>query len=233
MFVTVTRYSSSEPGSAGPPPTTTTCFVIVSCCASPTTTTVGSGPVAGLPSPSVSRSGASLLPTTAWLLISVPPGTPAFTSSRNWITALWPASSAPIAMPAASGETPPSGCPTGAPFSVVVFATYVVFAGTESVTTRPVTGTAPWLKTVIVYRSSSPGSTMPAVPPSANSATCFGANSSGRLPTTSRVGSSGIGVVGSSEGWSETPPAIALTKPWFEITVPSTTPGSTITSNAI
>ena len=32
-------------------------LVIVSCCALPTTTTVGSGPVAGLPSPSVSRFG--------------------------------------------------------------------------------------------------------------------------------------------------------------------------------
>ena len=36
-------------------------FVIESCWPTPTTTTVGSGPVAGLPSPSVSRFGSSAL----------------------------------------------------------------------------------------------------------------------------------------------------------------------------
>ncbi len=52
-FVTMTVYSTVEPGNSGPPPTTAICLVIVSCCAGPTITTVGSGPVAGLQSPSV------------------------------------------------------------------------------------------------------------------------------------------------------------------------------------
>ena len=39
-----------------------------------------------------------------------------------------------------------------------------------------------------------------------------------------------MGVRGSSEGWSETPPSTALTKAWLEITVPSITPASTTTS---
>ena len=45
-------------------------------------------------------------------------------------------------MPEASGATPPSGRPTGSAFKVVEFATYVVFAGTESVRTTPVAGIA-------------------------------------------------------------------------------------------
>ncbi len=65
MFVTRTRYSSVEPASTGPPPTTVTCFVIASCWALPTTTTVGSGPVAGLPSPSVRVVGTSFVFTIA------------------------------------------------------------------------------------------------------------------------------------------------------------------------
>jgi hypothetical protein len=109
MFVTRTRYSSVEPASAGPPPTTTTCLVIESCCPFPTTTTVGSGPVAGLPSPSVSSVGTWSLRTVAWLLITVPPGTPAFTWRLNSTTALWPGAIVPITTPATSGETPPSG----------------------------------------------------------------------------------------------------------------------------
>src|SRR5262245_50373800 len=159
MLTTVTTYSSCEPGSAAPPPTTATCFVIDSCWALPTTTTVGSGPVAGLPSPSVSRLGTWLLRTTAWLLMIVPPGTPAFTCRLYWTTALRPGLSVPpaapgsggvrslelIGMPAVSGATPPSGRPTGRPFRVVESATYVVFAGTASVTTAPVVGTAPLL----------------------------------------------------------------------------------------
>ena len=83
MFVTRTTYSSTAPGSAAPPPTTVTCFVIESCWPAPTTTTVGSGPVAGLPSPSVSRSGSSTLSTTAWLLIRVPAGVPGLTRRSN------------------------------------------------------------------------------------------------------------------------------------------------------
>jgi hypothetical protein len=62
--------------STAPPPTTVTCLEMESCWPAPTTTTVGSGPVAGLPSPSVSRSGRSTLSTTAWLLIRVPAGCP-------------------------------------------------------------------------------------------------------------------------------------------------------------
>ncbi len=53
------------------------------------------------------------------------------------------------------------------------------------------------------------------------------------MPTTLRVGSSGIGVRGSSDGRSSTPPRGALTKPWFERIVPSGTPALTTTSKTI
>src|SRR5256885_5501042 len=43
----------------------------------------------------------------------------------------------------------------------------------------------------------------------------------------SRVGSLGAGVRGSSDGWSTMP--VALTKPWFEMIVPSGTFGFTTT----
>ena len=82
-FVTCTTYSSVAPASAGPSPTTLTFFVILSSCRLPTTTTVGSGPVAGLPSPSVSRSGNSAVSTTAWFTITVPGGTPSLTRRSN------------------------------------------------------------------------------------------------------------------------------------------------------
>src|ERR671922_1241422 len=49
----------------------------------------------------------------------------------------------------------------------------------------------------------------------------------------SRVGSSGAGVSGSSDGWSTMPFPVALTKPWFEMIVPSGTFGFTTTSNVI
>ena len=137
MFTTLTRYSSVEPGSAGPPPTTRTCFVIESCCTAPTTTTVGWAPFPGLPSPSVSRLGCPVLVTTAWLLISVPAGVPALTRRSYWRVAVAPGEIVPapgpgsggvrsdelMLMPEASGATPPSGCPTGSPFNCVVFAT--------------------------------------------------------------------------------------------------------------
>src|SRR5258705_426295 len=113
--------------------------------APPTTTIVGSGPVAGLPSPSVSRFGVSFVVTVAWLLITVPFATPAFTWRLKPTTALWPGAISGIGIPAESGATPPSGWPNGAPFSVVELATYVVFAGTLSVSTIPVAGTAPVL----------------------------------------------------------------------------------------
>src|SRR5262245_32154440 len=159
MFVTRTRYSSWPPASAAPPPTTATCLVMVSCWALPTTITVGSGPVVGSPSPSVGSGGSWTVLTTPWLLISVPAGTPALTCTSNVITALAPTESVPppgpgsggvrsdelIPMPATSGETPPSGCPTASPFRLVVFATYVVFVGTASVKTALVAGTAPVL----------------------------------------------------------------------------------------
>jgi hypothetical protein len=48
-------------------------------------------------------------------------------------------------MPDASGDTPPSGCPTGSPFRVSESGTQVVFAGTASVSTTPVAGIDPWL----------------------------------------------------------------------------------------
>ena len=112
-------------------------MVIESCWASPTTTTVGSGPVAGSPSPSVSRSGSSVLPTTAWLEISVPAGVPGSTRRSNCRTAVAPAETVPAptagnggvrsdeltSMPEASGDAPPSGWPTGRPFNSVESAT--------------------------------------------------------------------------------------------------------------
>ena len=79
MLATKTVYSSCEPGSAAPPPTTVTSFAIESCWPPPTTTTVGSGPVAGLPSPSVRTFGSSAVVTRAWFVMSVPAGVPAFT----------------------------------------------------------------------------------------------------------------------------------------------------------
>ena len=163
-FVTRTSYSSCPPASAAPPPTTATCLSIMSCWPLPTTTTVGSGPVAGLPSPSVSRFGSSALPTTAWFMISVPAGVPASTCRSNSITALSPGFSVPalrpgnggvrsddeIPMPAASGETPPSGTPTGRPLSRSESGTQVVFAGTLSISVAAVAGMAPVLLTLIV-----------------------------------------------------------------------------------
>ncbi len=68
---------------------------------------------------------------------------------------------------------------------------------------------------------------------STRSAAAFGANRSGALPTTSRVGSSGTAVPGSSDGTSVTSADSALTKPWFAMIVPSTTPASIVTSNVI
>src|SRR5881397_168228 len=49
----------------------------------------------------------------------------------------------------------------------------------------------------------------------------------------SRVGSLGAGVRGSSDGWSTIPLPAAVTKPWFEITVPSATFWFTTTSNVM
>ena len=136
-FWTRIVYSSVEPASAGPPPTTATPFVMRSSCKLPTTTTVGSGPVAGLPSPSVSLLGTSALVTTAWFAMTVPGGTPSFTRKSNCTTAISPPASVPApgpgsggvrpaelrSMPATSGETPPSGWPTGKPFKVSESAT--------------------------------------------------------------------------------------------------------------
>src|SRR5688572_402957 len=64
---------------------------------------------------------------------------------------------------------------------------------------------------------------MPGDTPSTWSAAVLTANRNGRSPTRSRVGSSTAAVSGSSDGRSSTPPAGALTKPWFEMIVPSTT----------
>ena len=158
-FVTSTVYSSVAPGIAGPPPTTPTCFTILSVCRLPTTTTVGSGPVAGLPSPSVSTFGSSALETVAWFEITVPGGTPSFTRRSNWTMAVWPGDTVPApgagsggvrfdeltSMPAIIGDTPPSGRPTASPFSVIESATYVVFAGTTSRSTTCVIGDRPLL----------------------------------------------------------------------------------------
>src|SRR3990170_724164 len=131
MFVTRTRYSSVAPAAAGPPPTTATSLVIVSCWVLPTTTTVGSGPVDGLPSPSVSTLGNSAVRTTAWLRMIVPVAVPSFTRRSNCTTACELGESVPSPAtgnggvrsaeltytPAASGDDPPSGCPTGKLFS--------------------------------------------------------------------------------------------------------------------
>ena len=119
MFVTVTRYSRVEPGTAGPPPTTTTSFVIVNCWTAPTTTTVGWAPFAGLPSLSVSSCGSSAVSTAAWLTIKVPSGVPRLTRSSYSTTADAPGAIVPMSMPAANGEAPPSGRPNGALFNSV------------------------------------------------------------------------------------------------------------------
>ncbi len=161
-FVTTTLYSSVAPAIAGPPPTTATNFVILSVCRLPTTTTVGSGPVAGLPSPSVSTFATSALVTVAWFEITVPGGTPSFTRRSNCTTAISPGESVPppgsgggrfvelTSKPAISGDTPASGRPTGRPLSVIESATYVVFAGTTSRSTACVIGNWPLLWILIV-----------------------------------------------------------------------------------
>src|SRR5512143_2158099 len=164
MFTACTTYSSVAPAIAGPPPTTDTAFVIRSVCTLPTTTTVGSGPVAGLPSPSVSTLRSSALDTVAWFVISVPGGTPALTRRSNCTVAISPGDTVPApaagnggvrfdeltSRPAISGDTPPSGRPTGRPFSVIESATYVVFAGTTSRSTTCVDGSLPLLRIRIV-----------------------------------------------------------------------------------
>ncbi len=63
------------------------------------------------------------------------------------------------------------------------------------------------------------------------SCACFVANSSGTLPTTSRVGSLTIGVRGSSDGTSTITGAVAFTNAWFEMIVPSARSGYVVTSN--
>src|SRR5688572_14759440 len=74
---------------------------------------------------------------------------------------------------------------------------------------------------------------MPGDVPSTWSAADFTANRKGTAPTMSRVGSSAVGVRGSSDGMSNTLAAGALTKPWFEITVPSSALASTRTTKTI
>src|SRR6266516_4713609 len=49
----------------------------------------------------------------------------------------------------------------------------------------------------------------------------------------SSVGSLAVGVSGSSDGWSTMPFPVALTKPWFEMIVPSGIFGFTTTSNVM
>src|SRR5262245_3803227 len=49
----------------------------------------------------------------------------------------------------------------------------------------------------------------------------------------SRVGSFGSGVSGSSDGWSTIPLPDAVTKPWFEITVPLAAFGLMTTLNVM
>ena len=106
-FVACTTYSSVAPASAGPPPTTETLFVMRISCRLPTTTTVGSGPVAGLPSPSVKRSGSSAVSTTAWFAITVPGGVPSLTRRSNVTTAVWPGMTVPAAGAATSSRRRP------------------------------------------------------------------------------------------------------------------------------
>src|SRR5262245_48838804 len=74
---------------------------------------------------------------------------------------------------------------------------------------------------------------MPGEPKSPNRTPRFSAYSTGRPPTMSIVGSLGAVVRGSSEGESTIPLLAAVTKPWFEITVPLTTFGFTTTSNVM
>src|SRR5258706_3221070 len=103
MFTTLTRYSSVDPGRAGPPPTTVPCFVMDSCWTAPTTTTVGWAPFAGLPSPSVSRVACPVLVTTAWLLIRVPAGVPGLTVRSYCRTAVAPGEIVPAPGPGSGG----------------------------------------------------------------------------------------------------------------------------------
>src|SRR5437899_11977731 len=60
---------------------------------------------------------------------------------------------------------------------------------------------------------------------------CFAEECTGGVPTISCVGSLGTGVRGSSDGWSTMP--VALTKPWFEMIVPSGVFGFTTTLNVM
>ena len=69
--------------------------------------------------------GSSVLATLPWLLMTVPPTTPAFTRASKVITALERGAMVPLAAdgeftrrPAASGDVPPSGRATGVPLSV-------------------------------------------------------------------------------------------------------------------
>ena len=83
-----------------------------------------------LPSASVSWFGKAVPATVPWLLMTVPAATPAFTRASKVIVTLVRGASVPAAldgeftaMPRISGDTPPSGWATGAPFSVTVSAT--------------------------------------------------------------------------------------------------------------
>ena len=97
--------------------------------------------------------------TRAWFVISVPEAVPASTIKSKVTTAEAPRESWPspvsgsggvrslelIGIPTASGELPPSGWPTGSPFSVSESATQVVFAGTASCSIVCVAMAAPLL----------------------------------------------------------------------------------------
>src|SRR5215471_586779 len=72
---------------------------------------------------------------------------------------------------------------------------------------------------------------MPGEPRSVNRMTRFSAYSTDGLLTVSRVGSLGVGVRGSSDGWSVMP--LALTKAWFDRIVPSGVLRLTTTSNVM
>src|SRR5512144_720546 len=182
--------------------------------------------------------------------MTVPVGTPALTCTLKVTMPVPPAVSVPpldgseggvwpeetTPMPLARGDTPAPGSGTATPFITVELATYPALAGTVSVSTTPVAGVAPELVRVMVYWSTSPGSTLPLLLLSTTSWTVLSAEINGRLPTMTVVGSFSTGVAGLSDGCSgkgPLPRPEPFTKPWLEMMVPFTTLVLIFTSNVI
>ena len=117
---------------------------------------VGWSPFASTPSASVGSGTVSSESTTPWLTITVPAATPGLTVTRNVIVTAAPCAIGPTA-------TRSSGAPLSSTVPAVdwsVPGTYVVFCGTGSWKTTPVTLVIGLVRTT-VYSSVSPGSSMP------------------------------------------------------------------------